>query len=124
MPYSLVVVGDVFTGKGHATSQRMTRELAAQLGDTLRVPVVRTEDLKAQYFVGSWQLVKLGVFGVAVALIYALVFSHQRAALEYFAPEDGAGKALAAVVLLVFVPLIAYLYGNLAKSLLKLVKIE
>jgi hypothetical protein len=31
---------------------------------------------------------------------------------------------LAAVTLLLFVPLIAYLYGNLAKWLLKLVRIE
>ena len=124
VPYSLVVVGDIFTGKGHAVSRRMTRELAAQLADALRVPVVRGEDLRAQYFVGAWQLVRLGASGLAVALIYALVFTHQEAVLEFITREAGAAKVLAAASLLLFVPLIAYLYGNLAKSLLKLVKIE
>ncbi len=124
VPYSLVVVGDIFTGKGHAVSRRMTRELAAQLADALRVPVVRGEDLRAQYFVGTWQLVRLGAFGLAVALIYALVFTHQEAVLEFITREAGPARVLAAASLLLFVPLIAYLYGSLAKSLLKLVKIE
>jgi cytidylate kinase len=124
VPYSLVVVGDIFTGRGHALSRRMTRELAAQLADALRVPVVRGEDLKAQYFVGTWQLARLGVFGLAVALIYALVFSYQREVLELVAPEGDSRRALAVVGMLIFVPVVAYLYGSLAKSLLKLVKVE
>ena len=62
--------------------------------------------------------------GLAVALVYALAFTHQREVLEFVAPEAGVGKVLAAAVLLLFVPALAYLYGNLAKSLLKLVKIE
>jgi hypothetical protein len=124
VPYSLVVVGDVFTARGHATSRRMTRELAAQLGDALRVPVVRGEDLKAQYFVGMRQILRLAAFGLAAVLLYVAVFTHQRQVLELLAPESGAGKAVAAGVVVVFVPLLAYVYGNLAKSLLKLVKIE
>ena len=124
VPYSLVVVGDIFTERGHAASRRMTRELAARLADALRVPVVRGEDLRAQYFVGTWQLVKLGAFGLAVTLVYVLAFTHQREVLAFIAPEAGAGKVLAAAFLLLFVPALAYLYGNLAKSLLKLVKIE
>jgi cytidylate kinase len=124
VPYSLVVVGDIFTGKDRAVSRRMTRELAAQLADALRVPVVRGEDLKAQYFVGTWQLARLGIFGLAVALVYVLVFSHQREVLELVAPEGGSRRALAVVAMLVFVPVVAYLYGSLAKSLLKLVKVE
>jgi cytidylate kinase len=124
VPYSLVVVGDVFTARGHAASQRMTRELASQLADSLKVSVVRAEDLKTQYFVGAWQIVRLAVFGLAVALVYGLVFTYQREVLQFLTPESGGGKALTAASLLLFVPVIAYLYGNLAKSLLKLVKIE
>ena len=59
-----------------------------------------------------------------MALIYALVFSYQREVLEFVAPEAGSRRALAVVALLLFVPVIAYLYGSLAKSLLGLVKVE
>jgi hypothetical protein len=124
VPYSLVVVGDVFVGRGHAASQRLTRELSAQLGDALRVPVVRAEDLEARVFLGPWQLARLAVFAAVVALLYVLVFSNQRPLLEFFAQEGGIGRYVAAGVLLLFIPTFAYIYGNVAKSLLRLVKIE
>jgi cytidylate kinase len=124
VPYSLVVVGDVFTGKGPAASQRLTRELAARLGDALKTPVVRQAELKAQYGPSAWQLVKLGAGGLGVAGLYVYVFTHQQQVLQFLTQEGTGGKALAAVGLLLFVPLIAYLYGNLAKWLLKLVRIE
>jgi len=124
VPYSLVVVGDVFTAKGHAASQRLTRELCAQLGDILRVPVIRADELKSQYFVTGWQLTKLALFGLTVGATFWLVFTHQRQVLRLLSPEGSAASMLAAGALLVFVPLFAYLYGSLAKSLLKLAKIE
>jgi hypothetical protein len=124
VPYSLVVVGNVFTAKGHAASERMTRELAAQLADDLKVPVVRAGDLEAQYLTGRWQLLRLVGYALVVALLYALVFTHQREVLRFLTPESGGAQALAAGVLLLLIPTVAYLYGTVAKSLLKLVKIE
>jgi len=124
VPYSLVVVGDVFTGRGHAVSERMTRELASQLSDTLRVPVVRAQELTSQYLVGPWQIVRLVGYALVTALLYLLIFTHQEEALRLLAPEGTLAKALAATALLVFIPLTAYLYGNLARALLRLVKIE
>ena len=58
----------------------------------------------------------LGMFGLALAW--------RSAAERIGAPEIVWRLMLAATALLLFVPAIAYLYGNLAKSLLKLVKIE
>jgi hypothetical protein len=124
VPYSLVVLGDIFVGKGHAASQRLTRELRAQLADTLRVPVIKAEELKSQYFLGPLQLLRLAGFALGVLLLYVAVFSYQREVLQFLTPETTPRKLLAAVVVMVFVPTVAYLYGTLTKSLLKLVKIE
>lgn len=86
--------------------------------------MVRQAELKFQYGPTLWQVVKLGAGGLAVAGLYTYVFTHQQQVLQFLTPEGTGGQALAAVSLLLFVPLIAYLYGNLAKWLLKLVRIE
>jgi cytidylate kinase len=124
VPYSLVVMGDIFVSRGHAVSQRLTRELSARIADSLRVPVIRGEDLKSRYFVGPWQLARLAAFGLSVLLAYLLVFNHQVEVLRWLSPEGTTGKIAAAAGLMIFVPAFAYLYGSFAKALLKLARIE
>jgi cytidylate kinase len=124
VPYSLVVVGDMFVSKGHAASQRLTRELSAQIADTLRVSVIKAEDLKSQYFFGPLQIAKLASYGLGILLLYALVFTHQQQVLQLLSPETTGRKLLAAAAVMVLVPIIAYLYGSLTRSLLKLARIE
>jgi hypothetical protein len=124
VPYSLVVVGDIFVSKGHAVSQRLTRELSARIADSLRVPVIRGEDLKARYLVGPWQYARLAGYGLAALAAYLLVFTHQEEVLRLLSPATTAGKAVAAAALVLFIPLFAYLYGSFARTLLKLARIE
>ncbi len=124
VPYSLVVVGDIFVSKGHAVSQRLTRELSARIADTLRVPVIRGEDLKARYLVGPWQYSRLAGYGLAVLVAYLVVFAHQEEVLRLLSPDSTAGKVGAAAALMLFIPAFAYLYGSFARTLLKLARIE
>jgi hypothetical protein len=124
VPYSLVVIGDIFVSRGHAVSQRLTRELSAQIADSLRVPVIRGEDLKSRYFVGPWQLARLAVYGVGALVAYLLVFSHQEEVLRLLSTQSTAGKIVAAAALIVFIPAFAYVYGSFARTLLKLARIE
>jgi cytidylate kinase len=124
VPYSLVVVGDIFVSKGHAVSQRLTRELSARIADTLRIPVIRGEDLRARYLVGPWQMARVAGYGLAAALGYLAVFTHQEEVLRLLSPESTAGKIAASVGLMVFIPVAAYVYGSFARTLLKLARIE
>jgi hypothetical protein len=124
VPYSLVVVGDIFVGKGHAVSQRLTRELSSRIADTLRVPVIRGEDLKARYLVGPWQVASVAGFGLVALLAYLLVFSNQEEVLRLLSPESTAGKVAAAAFLVLFIPAVAYVYGSFARTLLKLIRVE
>jgi len=126
--YSLVVMGDLFLDKGHAARLRMTRELQRLVSDHIAVPVVSTEELKSEYLFGRRDVARLAGFLVLVAAIYGLVFSHQESILRFlFGQWTSTGlpaKVVVAAAVFVFVPIVAHAYGTVAKSLMKLIKME
>ncbi len=121
--YSLVVVGDVFLSKGHASRTRLTNELVFFLMEQLKVPVVQANELKQQFLFGKKQLIILISQLVAVAVIYYLVFSNQIPVLKLTRLEGGM-RVLSVLFILGFVPFISYLWGKTASLFLKLIKIE
>jgi len=123
-PYSLMVVGDVFLSKGHAAQKRMARDLSGLLHEKLKVPVVTVDELKSQFLFGPRQLINLVIFAVIAAAIFFLVFTNQTAILRFLHDEGAGAKALAAVAVFFFVPIFAYCYGNVARLILKLARIE
>jgi len=123
-PYSLVVIGDVFLEKAQAARVRLLRELQSYLGDHVKAPVVSADELKARYLFGKRDVLKMIGFLAAVVVIYFLMFTHQRPVLELLTGATWQNKALASVAVFVTVPVVAYLYGTLAKSFLKMIKME
>ncbi len=124
VPYTLVVIGDVFLSKGHAARTRLTREFSSFLSDQIRAPVVTAEEIKRHYLFSKRDAFRSIGFLVFVILAYYLVFSHQEPILEFLAGEGWKTKTLSAVAVFIVVPLIAYLYGNVTKAFLKLIKME
>jgi cytidylate kinase len=139
VPYALVVVGDVFLSKGHAARQRATRDLGAFLSDSIKAPVVTVDELGRQYLFGKRDLLQALVFLVLVVVIYFLVFTNQDVILEFLANSGWYAEAVEGTVLarlawlpkviisaavFIVVPLVAYLYGTVASSILKLVRME
>lgn len=134
--YSLVVVGDLFLERGHAARVRMTRELQRFVSEHIAAPVVGPDELKAQYLFGRQDVARLVGFLALVAGLYLLVFSNQEIILRFlFGQWWGASlsilfgkipvaKVLVAVGVFIFVPIIAHCYGTVAKSLMKLIKME
>ena len=59
-----------------------------------------------------------------MVLIYGVVFTHQKEILALLLPETIIEKVAAVVALLAFVPVVAFLYGKVTKTLLRLVGIE
>jgi hypothetical protein len=127
-PYSLVVLGDLFLDKGHAARVRMTRELQRFVGEHITAPVVGTDELKAQYLFGRRDVARLVGFLAVVAVLYLLVFSNQEIILRFLSGQLLGASILAklavALAVFVFVPIIAHCYGSIAKSLMKLIKME
>jgi cytidylate kinase len=128
IPYSLVVLGEVFGDRGHAAKIRMKRELQSFLSDHIKAPVVAVEDLKQQYLFGRRDIFRAFFLLAAVVIVFFAVFSHQRWVLDFLLgdwwAESGLGRVIAAGAVALFVPMVAFLYGSFSRIVLKLIKIE
>jgi cytidylate kinase len=124
VPYTMVVVGDVFLSKGSAARIRMARELRSFLSDHMKAAVVATDELKSQFLFGKRDVFRLIGFLSLVVLIYFVVFTHQKQVQEFLVGDRLIEKIIAAVVVFLLVPIVAYAYGTVSRSFLKLIKIE
>jgi len=124
IPYSLVVVGEVFLSRSESARKRLARELVGYLSEKLRVPVIGAEDLKAQYLFGPAQWLRLLGFGAAAAALFLLVLTNQEQVLEFLGRGGAANRMLSTALILTFVPIFAYIYGNFGRYLLRLFRFE
>jgi len=120
----LVVVGDVFLSSGSASQKRMKRDLISRLSDQSRVPVISSDDLKEQYLFGPKQGIKTVLFALISLLIFYLVFTNQEIILKFLTPSETEFKVLAVLVIILSVPLAAYVIGSLWHNILKFIKLE
>ncbi len=125
--YSLVAIGDVFSAKG-AAAQRLKRDMLSKLKEKFRVPVIGTEDLKARYLFGPKQLFNMIGFAVLFALVYLAVFNFQEPILTFVSKGQFEGtlfeKAIAALAVLVSIPVVAFSIGGFYGNFLKMLKVE
>ena len=124
VPYSLIVIGNLFLAKGHSAQMRMTRQLQGYLSDQIKAPLVNAEELKHQYLFGRHDLLKLFGYLGLFSLILFLIFTYQEPILKFLSGVELTAKVVAAAAVFVFVPAMAYLYGNVARSLMKLIRME
>lgn len=122
--YTLIVVGDVFLSRGAAVKTRLKRNLLSQLADHLRTPVISSEELKTQYLFGARQWLNLLLSGGLIALIYAMVFSWQPQIMGFLSTTGTAHRMLATVLVVLGVPVAAFIIGGFAHNVCKLAKLE
>jgi len=122
---SLVVLGEMFLDKGHEARKRQARELALNVRERFKVPVVTSDEIRSRFFFGPRQAVKLVTFALAAVCIYAAVFMYQDGILNFLGgPMHQNAKVISAICVVLFVPLVAYLYGTVTGLLLKLVGVD
>jgi len=121
--YSLVVIGDLFLGKGKAVQTRMQRDLKVFLGERIRIPVISTDELQEKYFLGGKQLGRFFIFFLLILGFFWGLFAHQEPILNFLQQYKG-WKILAVVAVGLTAPLFAYLYGTVAHFILKVVKLD
>ena len=125
IPYSLVVVGDLFLKKGSAVRTRMTRELTNFLADHIKAPVIPIAELAARLRFGPAQIAKLAVSTILMAVLYAWVFTHQDAVLNVLAgPVHSAHPWGAVALVAVLAPLAAGLNAVVTSSVLRMMKLD
>ncbi len=138
-PYTLVVVGEAFLSKSHAARVRAVRDLRSFLNERIRAPVVTSEELGQQYLFGRRDAIGTVPFIAITAILFFLVFTNQEAVLAFMANtgwyadavrDTALGqiawvpKAIVSVVLVLFIPLVAFSYGRVAGAFMKLIKME
>ena len=69
----------MFMSKGHSARTRQTRELALNIRDRLKAPVITADELKSQLLFGKRQAATLLGYLALIIVIYALVFTNQNA---------------------------------------------
>ena len=122
--YSLVVVGETFLGKGKSAQVRLARELGTTLHEHLRVPVIQADEMKEKYLFGPKQLASLLLFLAITLIAYFYVFTHQEQVIGMMLWEGTGWRVLAAAIVAVVIPLVAYCYGSAVRSALKLIRME
>jgi cytidylate kinase len=139
IPYTLVVIGDVFVSKGHAAKLRATRDLRSFLSERMKAPVVTADELGSQYLFGRRDILATAVFLLLVLVVYFEVFTHEEAILGFLAHSGSWAEAIegtfltrfewvpklvVSALVFLFVPIVAYAYGNVTKAVLKLIRME
>jgi len=139
VPYTLVVIGDVFLSKGHSARLRATRDLRSYLSDRIKAPVVTADELGSQYLFGKRDALRSIVFLALVVLMFFLVFTNQEAVLAFLGNTgwyaeavkntflgriDWVPKLVVAASVFLVIPVVALLYGKVASALLRLIKME
>lgn len=123
--YALVVIGNIFLSKNHSARTRQTRDLALNIRDRLKAPLITTDELKSRFLFGKGQALTLVGLIALVVLIYWLVFTNQKPILNFLSgPIHQQFKWLAPLGMLVFAPLIAYIWGKAAELALKIINID
>lgn len=123
--YALVVIGDMFLSKGGSARTRQTRELALNIRDRLKAPVITADELKTHFLFGKRQGITLAGFLCLSVLVYMLIFKNQPQVLNFLSGSThGHSKWLAPVVVGILVPFIAYIYGKVTELALKIINID
>ncbi len=124
VPYSLVVVGNVFMSKPSSVRKRFSQELVNALSENLKVPVILVDELKSRYQFGRKQLGQLIMYGAMVTLMVGLVFSFQKEVLEFTSQEGSLHRIFSTICIFGLVPLFAYCYGGFTGHVLRFLKFE
>lgn len=123
--YALVVIGNMFLSKGHSVRARQTRELAINIRDRLKAPLITADELESRFLFGKRQAIKLLGFIAMVVLVYGLVFTHQKQVATFLSgPIHQQNKWLAPALMVLFIPCLAYIYGRVAELALKIINID
>jgi hypothetical protein len=109
------------------------------LSDRIKAPVVTADELGGQYFFGRRDILRTAVFLLLAGALYYLVFTHEKPVLEFLARSgwyaeaiedtflsrfDWMAKVVVSLAVFLFVPILAYSYGTVARAFLKLIKME
>lgn len=125
IPYSFIVVGELYAQKPPSARIRMTREFTSFLARSIRTSVVSSAELGERLRVRPKQIARSAVALLVVAAIYTVLFLKQEPFLQLLGGEaHKANPWIAPVLIVILAPAVAALYGQVAGFILRLFKFE
>ncbi len=139
VPYTLVVVGDIFLSKGHAARQRAVRDFQGFLSEHIKAPVVTANELESRYLFGKRDIMRTAALILVTIFLYYMVFTRQEQILAFLAYSGWYAEAventflsrfnwmpriIVSLAVFLFVPIVAYSYATVTSTFLKLIKME
>ena len=114
-----------FLAKDPAARKRIKREMALDLRDRLKAPIITSDELGSEFTASTRHAVKFVGHPSLVLIALFLVFRHQAEILDLLGGTLHAEFTwLTAVAVVVFVPVFAFLYGSVTQLALRLLRIE
>ncbi len=123
--YSMVIIGDIFLERSHQARVRQTRELAMELRERVKAPVITASELHSRFVFGKKHGAKFLFYTALVIGIYALVFYNQQIVMDFLGGETHQRfKWLSCAAVGLFIPFVAYAYSKVTGMILKIVGID
>ncbi len=123
--YSLIVLGDLFTGKSSEVKKRLSSDLKNYLTDSVKTPVASEEELKKRLASGAKVYLRMIFYFLIAAIIFTVVFINQELVLQFLSSEEYKSYRFLAIIMVVLVvPIFAFSYGSFTRQILKFLKLD
>lgn len=122
--YRLVVFDNMFLNKGDAVRKRLSREWSNLLSDALKSPVVNVCEIAIHYRFGLRQMLTMLGSALITALMMFVAFHYNDSILAFLSRKELPARIISTTAIVLVVPLFAFLYSNVTRLLLKLVKLD
>lgn len=124
MRYRLIIFDNMFLSKGEANRKRLCREWANLLSDSLKSPVVTIDEIAVHYHFGLRQALSMALCAALTALLVFVVLRFDQTILTFLSREGFMHRVESGLIILVVVPLFAFLYSTVTRLLLSLFRLD
>lgn len=122
---SLIVLGNLKLSNSEATQKRLFEQLKGRITDTLGIPILSTSEIERQATIGFFDITKVAVRLLLVALLVIVLFHYQAKVISLFTNESlHSYRWLVIIGIMGFVPLFASLYGTSTGTLCRWLKMK
>jgi hypothetical protein len=122
---NMIVLGDLFVGRGEGVRLRLREQLARRFANRLRIPVLSLEEISQRSRFTVLDTLRLLLFGTVAAFIIVALWSNQAGWLSVLTSDQGTVWRLVTVAsVLLLTLLFAGAYGSAVKLILRLVRFE
>lgn len=124
MRYRLIVFDNMFLEKGEAVRKRLSQEWSNLLADSLKSPVVNVCEIAIHYRFGIRQLLTMVGCAILTALLVFIALQYSEPILEFLSRDGLAARITSTAIICAIVPVFAFLYSNVTRLFLKMVKLD